>query len=91
MILQLIGSMTEQSFPVGQQSADAVPVLLRVRQVVDDGQHQPDGNEEPHALRPLDEHVSRPMSSNTCAASTAATSADAAGTVAETAQIAVNF
>jgi len=83
--------MTEQSFPAGQHSAEAVPVLLSIKQFVDDGQHQPDGSEEPHVARPLDVHVSRPINPNTCAASTAATRADAAGTVAEKAQIAANF
>ena len=59
MILQLIASIRLQSFPCGQQRAEAVPVLFRLRQLVEAGQHQPDGKDELHDVRPLDVHVSR--------------------------------
>jgi hypothetical protein len=53
-------SIRPQSLPCGQQRTEAVPVLFKLRQVVEAGQHQPDGKEEPHDVRPLDVHVSRP-------------------------------
>lgn len=83
--------ITLQSLSCGQQSAEAVPVLFKLRQLVEAGQHQSDGNEEPHDVRPLDVHASRPSRPKACAASTAATSADVAGTVEDMAQTAASF